>query len=213
MSEEVKNETAPEETTAAPAAEGEAGEQLPLIPDEIKEEEDVREVLIKMQPHEMIDAFESIFVLHREVKDLQAQEEAEKTRHKEEKDRIASALETAEMKRSNRLDQAETGMRKELMNTTKRINFTTKMVSWHDRTTGEKYDERPMTAAEHQVKLALAPPNPDNVVSLDQALADQEKDDDKQDAPPESGEAAGDDPATFDEPGEQLDPSEEETGD
>lgn len=169
-----------------------ANGQGQLIPDEIKDEEDVREVLIPMQPHELIDAFERIFDLHAEVKEWMEKEETEKARHKEEKERISSALATAELKRSQLLDQAKTKRKKEMRNTIKRINYTTRTVTWHLRETGEQVDERAMVPAEYQVKLAL----PDNVTPIEEAR--EEKEEEKDENP---GDAQGVDPSTFDSDG------------
>lgn len=203
MSDTVIEET---KTETAPAAEGEVQPQL--FPDEIKEEEDVREVLINLQPHEVLELVDKIAAKNEELKGHFADQEAEKTRAKEAKDAIAARVETTTEQLSKMIDLAGMRKRKSLERTTKRTNYTTKMVEWI--LNSDVVDSRPMVAAEYQVKLALAPANPDNVVPIDQA------------EPAQDGEAQGVDPAEFDQsaPADEsadddapLDTSEEEVGD
>lgn len=198
---ETKTETpvAEEEThpeTAAPAADG---EQQQLFQDETKEEEDVREVLISMQPHEVLEAVDRIVALNQEVNEQEREEEREKTRHKEAKDKTTANIEAARQKLSKLIEQTGLKKKKETRNTRKVINFTTKQVQWFLRETDELVDERPMVAGEYQVKLALQPAAV-GVEDDDNAEDGGELGNASRDAAEVEGDAQGVDPATMDEP-------------
>lgn len=172
----------------------EVGEQIPLIPDEVKEEEEVREVLIPLQPHEVLEIVDRMATLNEELKGHKTDEENEKTRHKEAKEKIAGRISTTTESISKLIDQAGMRKRKSLEKTTKRINFTTKMVEWIWNDT--VVDSRPMVPAEYQMKLL--PESVDNVVSIT------------------DGDAAGVDPTSFEDAGvtdEIMDDVDQELGD
>lgn len=170
------------------------GEQIPLIPDEVKEEEEVREILIPLQPHEVLELVDRMATLNEELKGHKTDEADEKERHKEAKEKIAGRISTTTENISKLIDQAGMRKRKSLEKTTKRTNFTTKTVEWLFN--GDVVDTRPMVAGEYQMKLI--PDSPDNVVSIT------------------DGEAAGVDPTTFEDAGvteEILDDVDQELGD
>lgn len=144
--------------------EAQAGEQLPLIPDEFKEEEDTREILIPLQPHEVLELVDRMATLNEELKGHKTDEENEKSRHKEEKEKIAGRISTTTESISKLIDQAGMRKRRSLEKTTKRINFTTKTVEWYFN--GDVVDSRPMVPAEYQMKLLPDSPAADNVVSI-----------------------------------------------
>lgn len=162
-------------------------EQLKLIPDEIVEEEEVREILIPLKAHEVLDLVDRMASTNEELKGHMSDREREKTRHKENKEAIESRIDTTTEKLSGMIDLAGARKRKSLEKTKRRTNHTTKMVEWYwtDPDTGETIiaDSRPMVPSEYQLKLAIdqSMEQPDNVVSIT------------------DGEAAGDDPASFDE--------------
>lgn len=160
-------------------------EQLKLIPDEIVEEEEVREILIPLKAHEVLDLVDRMATMNEELKGHMSDREKEKTRHKENKEAIESRIDTTTEKLSAMIDQAGQRKRKSLEKTKKRMNHTTKRVEWiwTDPQTGETIvaDSRDMLPAEYQLKLAIDNSQPDNVVSIT------------------DGDAAGDDPTSFED--------------
>lgn len=182
MTTEVKDEV----ENAVPAAEEEqTEEQLRLIPDEVVEEEETREILIPLKAHEVLDLVDRMAAMNEELKGHVSDREKEKTRHKENKEAIESRIDTTTEKLSALIDQAGARQRKSLEKTKKRTNHSTKMVEWYwtDPDTGETIvaDSRPMLPAEYQLKLAIDNAPKAEVVSIT------------------DGVAAGDDPASFDE--------------
>lgn len=165
--------------------EAQTEEQLKLIPDEIVEEDEVREIMIPLKAHEVLELVDRMASTNEELKGHMADKEKEKSRHKENKEAIESRIDTTTEKLSGLIDMAGMRKRKSLEKTKKRTNHSTKMVEWYwtDPQTGETIvaDSRPMVPAEYQLKLAIDQSQPDNVVSIT------------------DGEAAGDDPASFDE--------------
>lgn len=193
----VENETEATTEPGDPAANAEANaaaadahSQGQLFPDEIKEEEEVREVLIPMHPHEVLEAVDRIVALNQEVNEHEQELEREKSRHKEAKDKITANIDAARPKLSKLIELTGLKKRRETTKTIKRINYTTKMVQWFVE---GPVDERPMVAAEHQVKLAL----PEASSSEEASAADSSSENGNPST--EDGDAQGVDPASMDE--------------
>jgi len=187
---ENKTETTPAEDATAEAAPTENAEgQTQLFQDETKEEEEIREVLIPMQPHEVLEAVDRIVVLNQEVNEHEQELEREKSRHKESKDKITANIDAARPKLSKLIELTGLKKRRETTKTRKVINYTTKMVQWFVEGVDGPVDERPMLAGEYQVKLAF----PDGETSENADSNEAEKTE-----VPE-GDALGVDPSEFDE--------------
>lgn len=152
--------------------------QAQLIPDDITEEEETREILVPMQPHEVLEIVDRMATMNEELKGHKSDEEKEKARHKEQKEAIAGRISTVTENISKLIDQAGMRKRKSLEKTIKRTNHTAKMVEWIFE--GNVVDSRPMVAAEFQLKLLPDQPQ-DNVVPIEEC------------------DAGGIDPSTFDE--------------
>jgi len=161
-------------------------EQMKLIPDEIVEEEEVREILIPLKAHEVLDLVDRMATMNEELKGHMSDREKEKSRHKENKEAIESRIDTTTEKLSAMIDQAGMRKRKSLEKTTRRMNHTTKKVEWiwKDPETQEVIvaDSRDMLPAEYQLKLAI-----DNSIQNDNVVSITD------------GADAGADPASFEE--------------
>lgn len=159
-----------------------AGEQIPLIPDEVTEEIVTKEVLVPMKPHEFIEALERIVNLNEEVKEQEDAEEKEKARHKDAKDSISAAIESARTKLSQLIEQTGTKRRRSLEKVRVQSNHTQRIIREFIGD-GTMVDERAMTAGEYQLKLAIeqSEAQEDNVVPIT------------------GGADAGDDPASFED--------------
>lgn len=158
------------------------GEQIPLIPEEVTYEEETREVLVPLQPHEVLEIVDRMGTMNEELKGHVADKETEKTRHKEAKEKIEGRISTVTEDLSKLIDQAAMRKRKSLEKVKKRINHTTKLVDfiWKNPVSGEDVvvETRAMLPAEYQLKL-IPDEQPENVVPIT------------------DGDAAGVDPASF----------------
>jgi len=168
-----------------------ANGQASLIPDDIVEEQETREVLIPLHPHEVLELVDRMATLNEELKGHKSDEEKEKTRHKEAKEAINGRISTCTENISKLIDQAGMRKRKSLEKTIKRINHTTKMVEWiwNDIIV----DSRPMVAAEFQLKLLPDDQAQENVVGIDSAKSQGDSEE------MTHAEALGDDPASFED--------------